>query len=297
VTLDQLMALAITDDHAAQEAAFYGSPDWQRSPDALRAQLTRDEVLAATDALARFVGVEAYEAAGGAVRRDLFSDEEQRAYFADPALLDRLARDKLADTVEAVRAEGWSWVDVVPRATYAELHLFQRARREHRAPSKAEAKCIAKLDAEQQAWQDRLDAEEAELSEDETRALQDELDALGDEHEAIERSLTVYAPEVVAQAGAVVAVDPAGAVVVHRGLLPCGAGQCAARTRHGCRTRQCRIGRGRREGGEAGVVREARAPSERASNGGAAGRGRASSADCARGARASTGAAGDLPGP
>jgi ParB family chromosome partitioning protein len=27
VTLDQLMALAITDDHAAQEAAFYGAPN------------------------------------------------------------------------------------------------------------------------------------------------------------------------------------------------------------------------------------------------------------------------------
>jgi len=30
VTLDQLMALAITDDHAAQEAAFYDAPTWQR---------------------------------------------------------------------------------------------------------------------------------------------------------------------------------------------------------------------------------------------------------------------------
>ncbi|MCR6700977.1 MAG: ParB/RepB/Spo0J family partition protein [Dokdonella sp.] len=32
VTLEQLMALAITDDHAAQEAAFYDAPEWQRDP-------------------------------------------------------------------------------------------------------------------------------------------------------------------------------------------------------------------------------------------------------------------------
>jgi ParB/RepB/Spo0J family partition protein len=32
VSLDQLMALAITDDHAAQEAAFYDAPQWQRHP-------------------------------------------------------------------------------------------------------------------------------------------------------------------------------------------------------------------------------------------------------------------------
>jgi len=43
VTLDQLTALAITDDHAAQEAAFYDAPDWQRSPSALRERLTERE--------------------------------------------------------------------------------------------------------------------------------------------------------------------------------------------------------------------------------------------------------------
>ncbi len=35
-TLEQLMALTITDDHAAQEAAFYGAPEWQRGASALR---------------------------------------------------------------------------------------------------------------------------------------------------------------------------------------------------------------------------------------------------------------------
>jgi ParB family chromosome partitioning protein len=115
VTLDQLMALAIADDHAAHEAAFYDSPQWQRSPDALRHQLTQDELSASSDALARFVGLDAYEAAGGAVRRDLFSDEQEGAYLTDPALLDRLAHDKLADTAEQVRGVGWAWIDVVPR--------------------------------------------------------------------------------------------------------------------------------------------------------------------------------------
>lgn len=219
VSLDQLMALAITDDHAAQEAAFYDSPDWQRSPDALRDHLTQDEPSAAGDALARFVGLDVYEAAGGTVRRDLFSDEQQGAYLTDPALLDRLARDKLADMAEQVRGEGWAWIDVVPRATHAELHVFQRARRERRQPTKAEAKRIAKLEAEQQTLQDRLDDEEADVSDEDAQGLQDQLDALGDQLDAIDQSLTTYAPELLAQAGAVVAVDHAGAVVVHRGLL------------------------------------------------------------------------------
>jgi ParB family chromosome partitioning protein len=40
VTLEQLMALTITNDHAAQEAAFYGAPEWQRGASALRERLT-----------------------------------------------------------------------------------------------------------------------------------------------------------------------------------------------------------------------------------------------------------------
>jgi ParB family chromosome partitioning protein len=179
VSLDQLMALAITDDHAAQEAAFYDLPQWQRSPDALRDHLTRDEIAASSDALARFVGIDAYEAAGGGTRRDLFSDEKQGVYLTDPALLDRLARDKLADIAERVRAEGWGWVEVVPRATHAELHQFQRVRRERRQPSKAEAKRIAKLEAQQQALQDRLDDEDADVSDEDAQALQDQVDRVG----------------------------------------------------------------------------------------------------------------------
>src|SRR3546814_18745593 len=39
VTLEQLMALTITYDHAAQEDAFYGALEWQRTPSKLRARL------------------------------------------------------------------------------------------------------------------------------------------------------------------------------------------------------------------------------------------------------------------
>ena len=57
-TLEQLMALTITDDHAAQEAAFYGAPEWQRGASALRDRLTEREITA-THPLVRFVGLDA----------------------------------------------------------------------------------------------------------------------------------------------------------------------------------------------------------------------------------------------
>jgi ParB family transcriptional regulator, chromosome partitioning protein len=219
VTLDQLMALAITDDHAAQEAAFYESPHWQRSPQALRDHLTHEEIDASRDALARFVGAEAYAAAGGGVRRDLFSDEQQGVYLTDAGLLDTLARAKLAAVAETVQAEGWGWVEVALRATASELHAFQRARRTRRTPNKAEGKRLAKLEAQQAELQDQLDDEDADLSDEEVQARHEALDRLGNELEAIEQTLMVYAPGVVPMAGAVVSVDHLGGVVVHRGLL------------------------------------------------------------------------------
>ncbi|MGJ7504056.1 MULTISPECIES: ParB/RepB/Spo0J family partition protein [unclassified Variovorax] len=219
VTLEQLMALAITDDHAAQEVAFYESPQWQRSPEALREHLTSDEIDAGRDAVARFVGLEVYEQAGGGVRRDLFADEQNGIFLTDGALLEALARDKLAPVAEQVRAEGWAWVDAAPRATSSDLYQFQRARSTRREPGKAEAKRIAKLEDQQAKLQDRLDDENEDTTDEQAQALQAEMDDLGNELEAIERRLVEYPPAVVALAGAVVSVDHMGGVVVYRGLL------------------------------------------------------------------------------
>ena len=219
VTLEQLMALAITNDHAAQEAAFYESPQWQRSPEALRDHLTHEEIDAGRDALAKFVGVQVYEQAGGAVRRDLFADEHNGIFLTDAALLEALAKDRLAPMAEQVQAEGWGWVDVAPRATYADLHQFQRMRSKRREPSKAEAKRIAKLEAQQRKLQDRLDDENEDMTDEQAQAAQDEMDSLGNELEAIERALVVYPPRTMPTAGAVVSLDHMGGVIVHRGLL------------------------------------------------------------------------------
>ena len=109
IALDHMMALAISNDHAAQEAAWADLPDWNRNPAALKRALTGGTV-SADDQLARFVTAEAYLAAGGAVIRDLF-DAEDEGYLADAALVQRLAAAKMEAATEAVRAEGWTWVE------------------------------------------------------------------------------------------------------------------------------------------------------------------------------------------
>ena len=219
VSLDQLMALAITDDHTAQESAFYDAPTWQRQPSALRDRLTEREIDAYRHPLVRFVGLDTYEAAGGGVRRDLFAKGDAGVYLTDAALLDRLAQDRLAGIAAEVKAEGWAWVDATPGVTHADLHAFQRAPRERREPTKREAQRIEKLQAKVQAIGEALDdALEAE-DEDKADALQEEGEAVGEQLQALEDGLQDYSPTVKAAAGAIVTIDRNGQAVIHRGLL------------------------------------------------------------------------------
>ena len=218
VTLDQLMALAITDGHAAQESAFYDAPQWQRSPSALRERLTERE-MGASHALVRFVGLDTYEAAGGGIRRDLFAEGDAGVYVTDTALLETLVREKLESHAVAVRAEGWAWVDATPAMTYADLQAFQRAPRERRTPSKREAQRIEKLEAKMQAIGEAVDAALEVDDEDKAEALQEEGERLGQQLQALEDGLMDYNANARAAAGAIVTIDRNGEAVIHRGLL------------------------------------------------------------------------------
>ncbi|MHA6834457.1 ParB/RepB/Spo0J family partition protein [Ralstonia pseudosolanacearum] len=219
VNLDQLMALAITDDHAAQEAAFYDAPNWQRTPSALRERLTEREIDAHRHPLVRFVGLDAYEAAGGGIRRDLFAEGDNGVYLTDAALIDRLAQDKLTSIADEVRREGWAWVESVPAATYADLQAFQRAPKERRKPNAREAKRIAKLQAKEQEIGEALEAALESEDEEKAEALDDEGRRVGEQLEALEAELLAYVPTVRAAAGVVVTLDRQGEPVIHRGLL------------------------------------------------------------------------------
>ncbi|MFG8537342.1 ParB N-terminal domain-containing protein [Pseudomonas aeruginosa] len=220
VTLEQLMALTITDDHAAQEAAFYGAPEWQRGASALRERLTEREI-DATHPLVRFAGLDAYTAAGGGIRRDLFAEGDAGTYLTDAALLETLVRDKLDALAGNVRAEGWAWVEAVPHMSYAERQAFQNAPRQRREPSAREARRIASL----QTRLDKIDAELEEAydaedeDEDKTEALEPRREQVAGELQAVEEALQGYAPDVRAVAGAIVTLDRSGEAVIHCGLL------------------------------------------------------------------------------
>jgi ParB family chromosome partitioning protein len=222
LSLDQMMALAIVDDHKQQEKAWFKvEHEWQRRPHELRVRLTHKEISLKRDPVARFVGRAAYAAAGGVVHEDLFSNDGE-GYVADVDLLQRLAAQKLEAVAEQVRHEAWAWVDVRTKLDYSELNAFTRAEPlSHRKPDDAEKKRIKALTAERVDIEKRLRQMQDDDVEDTTGEgdrLEERAGAIGDELVAMESARAKWDPKVLAQAGAIVTIQE-DRLLVHRGLV------------------------------------------------------------------------------
>jgi ParB family transcriptional regulator, chromosome partitioning protein len=224
--LEALQAFTITDDHATQESVWDNLPDWQRgNARAIRQALTEGDV-PCRDRRVRFVGVDAYEAAGGAVRRDLF-DPEGGGTVQDAALLDALARRKLDSIAAELLAEGWKW-------TEARLSFGWDERREF---LEAEMDPVPLPDGMQEEA-DSLQEELAALFEHDDDDDDDHDEEEGDHDEegagsarrtriaAIEARLSkidamarVWPDHVKARAGAIVTLAHDGTVEIERGLI------------------------------------------------------------------------------
>jgi ParB family chromosome partitioning protein len=210
LTLEQLMAFAVSDDHARQEQVW-AKLSWNKEPSVIRRAMTEAHVRA-NDRRAVLVGVEAYEAAGGAVVRDLFS-EDGGGWFADAGLLDRLALEKLQAVAADVReAEGWRWAEAAPDFPHA--HGLGRFYPRPGALKGKARKRLAAARAELEALELRYDGVE-ELPEDADEAFA----ALEGEIERLEAADWSYGPELVAQGGVFVVLGHDGAPRIERGFV------------------------------------------------------------------------------
>ncbi len=111
MSYDELAAFTITDDHERQEQVWNSLASYNRYAHTIKRMLASEEI-PASDKRIRFIGgLDAIEAAGGTVRRDLF-DGESGGYATDSGLVERLVLEKLETEAEGVKAEGWKWVEV-----------------------------------------------------------------------------------------------------------------------------------------------------------------------------------------
>jgi ParB family transcriptional regulator, chromosome partitioning protein len=212
MTLDQLMAFCVSDDHARQERVWATiQRGWNKEPHIIRRMLTEGAVRA-NDRRACFVGIEAYEAAGGIVMRDLFQDDEG-GWLQDPALLDRLVAERLAREADAIRAEGWKWVEAAPDFPYG-----------HRQGLRPLPGTNPLTEAEQAAFDalkgeyDALEEQYGEADEP-PEAVEARLTEIEAAIEAFQNRPPKFDPADIVRAGAFVSIDRDGALRVERGYV------------------------------------------------------------------------------
>ncbi|WP_319798457.1 ParB/RepB/Spo0J family partition protein [Nitrobacter sp.] len=211
LTLDQLMAFAITGDHMRQEHV-YENLSYNRDPSIIRRDLTKMNV-AATDRCAVFVGAQAYTEAGGNIIRDLFTDD-RGGFFEDPALLDRLAIEKLERiAAEVQEAEGWKWT-----AAYLDFPHAHGMRRAYPHPVELSEDDAIAYDAAQDELE-RLKAEWEDADIDLPPEVDARLAELEAEIERIDAKRHAYDPDEIARGGAFIVVAHDGETRIERGFI------------------------------------------------------------------------------
>lgn len=218
-TLEQVMALALTDDQTRQIAVWSKLPSWGNSPSAIRRALAGDGTIdASNDSRTKLVSVAEYKAAGGRVQDSLLTDH---TYLLDTALFEQLVADKLNAAAAEVQNEGWSWVEVLGEHPHQTINKLGTTNPEERELTDAEQQQLdaltAAYDAAAEAY-NQLDEDDEgyeEAEEAASAAMEDAEQAVN----AYQEQFETYTAEQKAFAGAVVYFESGNGLTVRRGLV------------------------------------------------------------------------------
>ncbi|MBA4766375.1 MAG: ParB/RepB/Spo0J family partition protein [Porphyrobacter sp.] len=213
MTLEQLMAFSVTDNHVRQEQVWEQVNQGHHVPAYHIRRLLTEDAIAASDRRVRFIGLDAYTEAGGYVMRDLFSSDEE-GWLEDPALVELLVSEKLRDLAQEIAAEGWKWVEAAVDLPYG----CERGKRRI-------AGTTVPFTDEEQARFDAL-VEEYDAIGEEYRDgcdLPDEVDArltaIDAELTALNARPVTYDPEEQARAGVFISLTHDGRPRIDRGYV------------------------------------------------------------------------------
>ena len=212
MTLEQLMAFTVVTDHERQQQVWEAvQRGYSRDGYVIRRMLTEGAVRA-SDKRALYVGIQAYEEAGGTILRDLFQPDGG-GWLQDPALLDLLVAEKLREDTASIEAEGWRWVEAAPDMPYGRHYGMRQIRGDRR-----------ELTDEELARRDQLIDEMADIEATYVDAeLPEEIDqryeALTAELAALDNPPLTYRPADIALAGVFVSIGGDGRLRVDRGYV------------------------------------------------------------------------------
>ncbi|SER00562.1 ParB/RepB/Spo0J family partition protein [Sphingobium sp. YR768] len=214
MTLDQLMAFTVSDDHGRQEQLWKQlDHSSNRSPTFIRDKLTEDMV-PVSDRRVLFIGLPAYLTAGGTVpTRDLFEPDDG-GWLSDPALLDRLVADKLDAEAETIRAEGWKWVEALIDLPYGYDEDCREIDATREPPTEADEARIAELRTEADALEDEWAGKGVVPPEVEARVT-----AIDVELATLSQGRFTYDAGEQARAGVFVGLEEDGTLYIDRGYV------------------------------------------------------------------------------
>ncbi|MBX9883105.1 MAG: ParB/RepB/Spo0J family partition protein [Sphingomonas sp.] len=213
ITLEQLMAFSVTDNHARQEQVWEQVNQGHHVPAYHIRRLLTEDAISASDRRVRFIGIDAYTEAGGYVMRDLFSSDED-GWLQDPALVELLVSEKLSELAQEIGAEGWKWVEAAVDLPYG----CERGKRRIVGTT-------VPLTDDEQARRDVLVEEYDRIGDDygDGSDLPDEVDArlteIDAELTALNSRPTVYDPDDMVRAGVFISLTHDGRLRIDRGYV------------------------------------------------------------------------------
>jgi len=178
--------------------------------------LTQSAVAADSD-LGVFVGIAAYEAAGGTVTRDLFSGDED-GFMDDAALVRRLALEKLEQKAAELRSS-WAWTRAMLDPAYDFTAQYGRVRPQ---PAELPPEIAGEIERIEQRLAELEETPEDEWT-DELMTEADRLEGRRDELSESVEDLAVYSEKDRAVAGVIVTIGDDGEFRLHEGLVECSA--------------------------------------------------------------------------
>ena len=194
LTLDAARALTLTDDHSQQVKVCKAA---NGQAHAIRRMLTTEKI-ATTSGAFLFIGHDSYEAKGGTITPDLFSQGDA-GYADQPELVQELAEEKLDTIADEYRAIGWHEVRASLDRPY-DLYMKGSMYPATREPTEAEAERLAEIELEIEAIAEK----EGEDS--------DRIEPLVDERDTITEGLRAFNAEQVAVGGVALWVSHDGSL-------------------------------------------------------------------------------------
>ncbi|MDJ0275953.1 ParB N-terminal domain-containing protein [Sphingomonas sp. 2R-10] len=213
ITLDMAKAYASTSSHEAQLSTWttYGSYS-NYSADSIR-RIIANDMMRADDPIALLVGAEAYEAAGGVIDRDLFSDAREK--WRNPEIAKGLAAAIMeAEATRIGEERGLAWIrPIATHSTWDAVRGLHKITLPEQPMTVEQAERAEAIEQRMAELHDEMQNDE--LADDVFTTLETEMDTLAAELEALDNRPVFMPPELASRVGAFLTLAQNGTMLLN----------------------------------------------------------------------------------